>query len=151
MPEEDKDYIADVIEHLSRDIISISDSMMTFRTRIAFFIWTGPFIVLGSYVIATGATVPSLFSTPPKWLSAYLAGAAYLLLHVVGAKIERQGQNTCNKLRKAIMVIADERSLKSLREGDYTNDTTRHLSAAYIAVGLLMLTCFLSLMYCVSA
>lgn len=99
------DYEKELIDHLSKEIVCQSELMMTFRTRVSFVIWLGPFIVVGALLVAT-KEVPSTFD-PGALGWACLGGAAalYFALGVVLQRIETHTWDQCNVWRQAIVGI----------------------------------------------
>ena len=59
---------AEVIKHLSSEIQNQSQYLMTFRSRIAFTVLVGPFIVLGSVLVAAKTTA----ANPWDWFDTIL-------------------------------------------------------------------------------
>jgi hypothetical protein len=96
----------ELLEHLSKEIQSQSEQMMTFRTRVTFLVWVGPFIIAGSYLLAVKA-VPQSFS-PDKIGVACLVVAAilYIVLAEVFARLEAHVWDQCNVWRSSIRELA---------------------------------------------
>lgn len=91
-----------IVDHLSKEIISQSEHAMTWRTRIAFAAWVGPFAVLGGYFVARKDT-----GIHPRWdtfgvIALFAAAISFLLLGHVLAEVERHTWNQCNKWRMLI-------------------------------------------------
>lgn len=113
-------YEKELIEYLSKEIETHTNSLMTFRSRISFAGLFGPFLLLGSLLIATkhvpGTTVPA---TGYKWL---VAGGglflSYLALAWSGATVEKHVWRQCNVWRGLIAEIA---------QGEPVRLTAKHL------------------------
>lgn len=120
-------------------------NLMTFRTRIGFSVLLGPFIVMGSVLIATEGRLvrPTLdwyFGT-----AVCAAAMAYFGLGVYGAMLDKQMTRQCDRWRKAIIAISQdtEPSLDLML-------FRHHNQAAYFIGFMLHLIAFLSLAYCIS-
>jgi len=92
----------EILEHLSKEIITNTEQVMTFRSRVAFTPWIGPFVVVGAYLVATKDAPRS-----PHWDafgSVLLAIAAFLFVGLgwVLAEVERHTWDQCNKWRVLI-------------------------------------------------
>lgn len=92
----------EILDHLSKEIITNTEQLMTFRTRVAFTPWIGPFVVVGAYLVATKETPIS-----PHWDAlggGLLAIAAFLFVGLgwVLAEVERHTWDQCNKWRNLI-------------------------------------------------
>lgn len=94
----------DLITHLSSEVATYSTSALTFRTRSAFTIWIGPYLLLGSILIATEAPV-SFECT--AWVIAALL--VYVALGVVSGWIERHYWRKCNDARELIVELTTEK------------------------------------------
>jgi hypothetical protein len=98
---------SEFIEHLSKEIETHTNAMMTFRTRIGFTVFLGPFVLLGTYMLGTqrapfvdnltGGTIGLII----------LLGICYVLLGLVGAMIELVIWRQCNRWRTAIVALVD--------------------------------------------
>lgn len=93
------------IEHFSKEIETITETTMTFRTRIAFVAWIGPFILLSSYVVSTKGVlrIPSLCDEPLFYIALVASGACYLGLAVIGGRMERHAWKRCDVFREKII------------------------------------------------
>jgi len=114
------EHAKDLVIHLSKDITTLSTNITAFRVKIAFFFLVGPFLVLGSLLVATGGKV-SLNPDYPNWKIAvwiFVMGLIYFGLAFIGGLIERHAWDQCNQWRKAILGIcqADDPTLADLVE-----------------------------------
>ncbi len=90
------------IVYLSKEIETVTTSLMTFRTRISFTVLLGPFIVMGSVLFATrGAFVPPE-SFPEFIKAAYWAGSLFCLFGFWGGFYDNYMCHLCRKYRNEI-------------------------------------------------
>lgn len=98
----------ELIEYLSKEIETHTNSLMTFRSRISFAGLFGPFLLLGSVLVAT-KNIPGRMAPMPgnEWLVA--AGGlvlSYLALGFAGAAVERHVWRQCNEWRGLIAQLS---------------------------------------------
>jgi hypothetical protein len=101
----------EIIKHLSSEIATQSEHVATLRSRISFTILVGPFVVFGSFLLATkGAQIP-----PQLWklqlVAGSIASAAYLALGWYGSLLDRQLTDQCDRWRRAILKVSNNQSL----------------------------------------
>jgi hypothetical protein len=99
------DLEREVLQHLSREITTNAQLMMTFRSRIAYTVWIGPFVVVGAYLLATKER-----PTSPHWdglgiASILLAVVFFAALAWVLADVEKHTWDQCNKWREKIALL----------------------------------------------
>jgi lipopolysaccharide export LptBFGC system permease protein LptF len=92
-----------LIEHLSSEIEAHSNFLTTFRSRIAFAVLVGPFVLLGSFLIGTKGAVSTKPISSSTVLSIVVACVAYLALGVYGGYIDARTTNQCNIWRRQII------------------------------------------------
>ena len=98
---------SEFIEHLSKEIETHTNAMMTFRTRIGFTVFLGPFVLLGAYMMGT-QRVPVVHNLTRGTVGLIiLLGICYVLLGLVGALIERGMLRQCNRWRNVIVALVD--------------------------------------------
>jgi hypothetical protein len=104
----------ELIEYLSKEIETHTNSLMTFRSRISFAGLFGPFLLLGSIVVAT-KSIPGPKAPVPltSWL---VAGSvlflSYFALAWAGATVERHVWRQCNVWRGLIARISEGEPVK---------------------------------------
>ena len=137
-------YDEKIIEHLSSEITTQSGYLMTFRSRIAFTILIGPFVLLGSFMIA----VEDGFKPQELKLGSIIAIAIACVCYVgiggVGGFVDWQVTHQCNEWR---------RQISSIRRGtaDTLDMTFEHtLIWVYIGSAVIVLFAFLSIVYLLS-
>lgn len=52
-----KVFIPEIIKHISNEINNKYTNTIVFRTRIAFVVWVGPFIILSSFIKIIGSAL----------------------------------------------------------------------------------------------
>ena len=93
-----------LIEHLSKEIETQTNNLMTFRTRVSFAALIGPFFLLGSLIVAARR----LPKANNQWLIAgglLLMILSYLTLGWAASSIERHAWRQCNIWRGFIAEI----------------------------------------------
>jgi len=103
-------YSEDRIAQLGKEIETVMNNLMTFRTRIGFTAMTGPFIIVGSVLIATGGKIqmPDL-KEPELWIAAALCLITYVILGEYGGTLDAQMTEKCDEWREAIVEISQGR------------------------------------------
>ena len=130
------------IEHLSRDIATHASYLMTFRSRVAFTILIGPFVLLGSFLIATKGTVPASRLGVDAIVAIVIACLCYLALGVYGAMLDKHVTGQCNIWRRQI----DSLRKDSPEEIDEIGFEHKQFRAYLTGLGLVLLA-FLSIVY----
>ncbi len=131
------------IEHLSRDIAMHTNYLMMFRSRMAFAILIGPFVLLGSFLIATKGTIPKNHIGVDAIVAIVTACICYLTLGIYGARLDRHVTRQCDIWHRQIDSLRKE-------EEDYTEDIgfEHHKTyRAYLSGLGLVLLAFLSNVY----
>jgi hypothetical protein len=134
-----------IIEHVSNEIQEVIETTMTFRTRIAFIAWIGPFILLGSLLVATHG----LFRVPDRdrvFLAAVIATClCYLLLGYIGARLEKEAWDRCNKLRQKLIQYSKLQSVDGLNDADLEHQAmSKRAIPLYMGAFAVILIGFLS-------
>ncbi len=105
-----KQYTADIvearIEHLTKEIETVAANVMTFRTRMGFTVLVGPFIVMGSVLIATKGEVAKPTVDLLFFASAIVAVASYVGMAEWGARFDKNMSKKCDAWRLAIMELS---------------------------------------------
>ena len=130
------------IEHLSRDIANHTTYLMTLRSRMAFTVLIGPFVLLGSFLIATkGIVAANSFGTDTA-LAIVIACLCYLLLGVYGAMLDKHVTRQCNIWRRQIDSLRKDRPEK-IGDIGFEHKPIR----AYLTGMVLLLLSFVSIVY----
>src|ERR1039458_4777190 len=111
-PMADANSQVEVIEHLSSEIAAQTDYLAQLRSRVALTILIGPFVVFGSFLVATKGIQVPLHLGKLQLTVGVLASAAYLALGWYGALLDRQVTNQCDRWRCSILKISVSKALK---------------------------------------
>ena len=102
---------AEIIRHLSSEISTQSEYLTTLRSRVAFTILIGPFVVFGSFLLATkGAQAPSQL-WKLQLAAAVVASTAYLAMGWYGSRLDRHVTEQCDRWRRAILKVSNNERL----------------------------------------
>ena len=139
MPYEEK-----LIKHLSSEITTQAKYLATFRSRIAFTVLIGPFVLLGSFIVAThGSSSKSDFhyhNVFPLLVSFF----CYVALGVYAGWLDKHSNEQCDRWRRLIVRIAQG---GTIQETDFV--FRHHSRLAYVAGFILVLFSFLPIAYIV--
>lgn len=94
-----------MIDYLSKEIEVQNKNMMTFRTRANLPVFLGPFVLLGSVVIAEKRVPHSLHLDALSITAIVGLAASYLLMGLAAARIELSMSRQCNRWRNLIVAI----------------------------------------------
>lgn len=97
---------SEVVKHLSREIETHSQYLTVFRSRIAFTVLVGPFVILGYLLVTSKPTGASHWDHLQTWLCVAV-GVLYLALGFCGSRLDQHGTDQCNKWRRAILKISE--------------------------------------------
>ena len=136
-----------LIEHMSKEIETLSTSALTFRTKSAFTIWIGPYFILGSVIVATKAKFK--FTISNLELIGISLFVIYVLLGGITGWIERHYWKRCNELRKGIiqLLISDEKKKELANAILLDNINVNRMIPAYLVLFFLIALSFLFLSY----
>jgi hypothetical protein len=145
------DLSKEVIQYLSKEIETTTNTMMVFRSKMGFAILVGPFLILGTLVYSAKGL---LFSTHfGLWGKIFIVVdvLCYLALAFVAAKIEEDAWRQCDKWR---ILIAELHDGPTREIGDKNAwKTPTHVNwmkwSYLLACGLLILS-FISSVYVIS-
>ncbi len=142
MVQEDK-----LIDYLSKEIETHTNNLMTFRARINFAVFIGPFVLLGSLLIAAKGVPRGI--TIDGWTVAACIGLAlsYVAMGMACAAIEAHIWRQCNVWRCIIARIASDSSTK-INEEELTFGES--LRKGYVVVYIAMIVAFLCVMQIIS-
>ena len=133
-----------IIEHLSSEITTQGANVMMFRARLSFTILIGPFVLLGSFLVATTEPLPNTGLSLLGIIAAIIAALSYIGLGCLGAVLDHHITRQCNDWRRQIDTISRGGSL-DLDEFQFLPQTQVF---AYPAFFLLALIAFVSMSVC---
>ncbi len=137
-------YEKELLDHLSKEILSQSDHIMAFRTKVSFIVWLGPFIVVGAILVATKQVPTSFNPGHLGWACIILAAAFYFVLEEVLASIEIHMWDQGNKWRTLVVQInAGLSKPPSAEELEFKHDLNR--GYRWVASVILMIFILLSI------
>ncbi len=105
MSERDK-----AIEHITKEIETTINNIYTFRIRSAFTVWIGPFLLLGSVIVAKNGVYTIEFDLLSV-VSGVVAFVLYMGLGIGAGVIEKTNWKRCDDLRKILMGLISEESI----------------------------------------
>ena len=121
---------------------------MVFRSRIAFAVFFGPFVILGSFVVATKGLPTSLNLDLWFWLVLVIGCGCFVTLAYICSRIEKEAWRQCNQWRKLIARLHDNPSSKITEEENEWEE--RNLKVIYIVAYCLLLTTFICAIFIIS-
>jgi hypothetical protein len=136
------DLRRELIHILSEEINSNTKLVYAFRNRVSFAAWIGPFIVLGSFIVATGKALP--LQVTNWWgvgIALFFIVFCYLaLMPYIGAGIERQVWEQCDRLRAMIVHLYNNPNYRpDLR--DYEDRIRQSVTKGYYAAVVPIMVC----------
>src|SRR5436853_7347867 len=90
----------EVIQHLCKEIEITTNNLMIYRSKISLAIFLGPYIILGSVIVATkGLSVTFNWNL---WviILMFVQGACFLAFAYTNAAIEQHGWDQCHRWRR---------------------------------------------------
>jgi len=148
-------YEAQFIEHLSKEIETHTNAIMSFRTKIAFTVFVGPFILLSSVLLSI-EKLPTLPKCP-SGLAGILASlrqpllillATYLLLGLISGLIEAHMWAQCNRWRRLIVWLSEREDVE--RRFNSATFQPHYLVGAYILSFGVLFVSFVAMFYIIS-
>jgi len=136
--------IAHLIDHLSKEIQKITETTITFRTRIAFVAWIGPFILLSSVIVASKGIFRIPTNDPLFIRASILCCICYLALGYIGAKMEKMSWERCNFLRQKIIQYAKLKSPDNISDLDLRDRTPDYVLRVYMWAFIVIVVSFVS-------
>lgn len=137
--------IPEIINHLSNEINNKYTNTIIFRTRIAFVVWVGPFIILSSFIVATKGSLSINLNDSLTRICLGIFLLCYIVLGFIGARIEKQAWSKCDTYRDIIFKIGKQNSLEGISEEDYRDNVSRYLVPVYIIACLLIAISFMAI------
>jgi hypothetical protein len=106
-----EDLTSGIVEYLSKEIETTTNNLMTFRTKIAFAVLVGPYLVLGSFLVATRSIPVSWGLGRMGWLVVGFEGLCFLTSGYMCARIEGDARRQCDEWRQAIAALHENSAL----------------------------------------
>ncbi len=141
---------SDVVNYLSNEITSASTSIMQFRNRISFSLFVGPFLLLGSIIIAAKDRQLDLrLHSRDELLAAVGAIIGFLTLGWMAGSIERQTWRNVDRWRILIADIQGGKSVSADEAKSLILDpaTTERVRFLYLLAFFVILLTFLATGY----
>ncbi|HJR08463.1 MAG TPA: hypothetical protein VJ842_14475 [Pyrinomonadaceae bacterium] len=140
----------EMVKYLSKEIETLSTNTINARNRISFSLWVGPFLVLGSIIVANqkNGFSPS-FNTWKSWIAAALAALGFCALGYIAGEIEAGAWKKCNEWRQCIIRLQseDEVTAKDLEELIIYEQVASRVTHVYTYVFLIILMIFAATAY----
>lgn len=130
-----------LIEHFSGEIKTLTSSIMTFRIRIAFTVFIGPYLLLGSIIVGTKGNFTLNTNSMWVWFAIAVASTVFLGLGVASALIEKQAWRQCEQWRRLIIRLANcpGEANSALNEAGKNTELGDNVQRAYISTFALIL------------
>lgn len=143
------DLSKEVIQYLSKEIETTTNTMMVFRSKIGFAVLVGPFLILG--VLASRGLGLSLNFDRWAVIASLTGVACYLTLAVMSGRIEEDAWEQCNKWRQLIADLHAEPGLRIGRGNVWKDDKhSKKMTSSYLAAYAVLLLLFLCLVTIIS-
>lgn len=141
----------EIIEYLSKEIETVTNGMMVFRSKISFAVLVGPFLILGTLVYAAkGLHIATEFGAA-GWLAIGVVFLCYLALAFLSGRIEEDGWRQCNKWRKLISDLQKDPTIEIKERNVRTDaddiDPVNWMKWSYLGACALMLIAFTCLLF----
>ena len=130
-----------LIEHFSREIKTVTSNNMTFRIRIVFTVYIGPYLLFGAIIVGTKGNFTLNTDSWWVWLAIVVASAIFLSLGFAAGRVEKQAWRQCEKWRKIIIKLANcpEEASAALYEAVNYTEEGDNVEKAYRRVFALIL------------
>jgi hypothetical protein len=137
---------SELIKHLSSEIATQSEYLGTLRARMGLTFVVGPFVVFGSFLLATKSaqTLPQF--SKAQLPAAIVAASSYILLGLYAAMLDAQVTDQCDRWRRAIIKLSNN-------EPAVERDVLfrHHTYIAYIIGWVLTFSAFVSIVWLLSS
>jgi len=141
-----------MLEYLSTEISTLTTNTMTFRSRITFSIFVGPFLILGTLIILS-AKEPLTYGPISTWdfkmwMALVVALAGFICLGIISGKVEQGAIVQANKWRTCIVLLqsADEFDSNELEKNILDINKWR-ATTVYIIAYIALIATFISIIY----
>lgn len=140
-------YDDKLIEHLSKKIETLTNNLMIFRTRCNFAVFVGPFVLLGSVLIATKGNLHGL--SIDLWIIVSSVGLvlSYATMGIACSSIEAHMWKQCNQWRRLIALITSGESAKI---GEQELEFRQRILKGYLITYAAMIVAFFCVVYIIS-
>jgi hypothetical protein len=102
-----KERAIELMQCLSKEIETTTTNMMAFRTRIGFGMFVGPFVLLGSIIVAAKGQAVSFQPNWYVWAALGVDVICFLGIAYIASQIEAQAIKQCNKWRGLIADLSE--------------------------------------------
>jgi hypothetical protein len=113
--EEVRDGQIELIKHLSSEITTQAEYLGTLRARMGLTFIVGPFVVFGSFLLATKGVQLQPFFWEGHLTSIFVASGSYLALGLYAAMLDKQVTDQCDRWRRTIFKLSKN---QDVGEGD---------------------------------
>ncbi len=134
----------ELVRHLSAEVTSNISFLHTLRSRMAFNVLLGPFLVLGSFVVAATKTNISWPKGASAWVWLCLALLCYFGLGVYGYFLDRYLTGQCDFVRNTLLSIVKDRPLAEISL-DFPKELKWNHGLAYLPGFAIVLLAFAGL------
>jgi hypothetical protein len=145
------DLSKEVIQYLSKEIETTTNTMMVFRSKMGFAVLVGPFLILGTLVYsAKGLQFSTHFGA---WgiIAICVDIFCYLGLAFATAKIEEDAWRHCDRCRKLISDLHADPTLEIGNKNAWKDPThVNWMKWSYLLVCTLLIISFISSVYVIS-
>jgi len=149
-----KEFAKEIISYLSKEIETVNNGMMVFRSKISFAVLVGPFVILGALLYATKGLPISTSLGAGGWTAIGFVCVCYLALAFLSGLIEEDGWRQCNKWRKLVSDLHKNPTMeigdRILRTDKKDVDPGHFMKWSYLLACALMLASFASLVFILS-
>ena len=139
-----------VISHLSMEAQLLITNAHLFRTRSAYTLWIGPYIILGIIIAGIDGNFPDIKLTAKSIPFLQWSAVAYWLIGLICGFIERHSWKQIRRLRDAIIELSIEINEKKqliIITQDRQLEGTYHLPVVYGVVFFLILVPFIAIVW----
>jgi hypothetical protein len=149
------DLTKEIIEYLSKEIETVTNGMMVYRSRVSFAVFGAPFLILGTLAYAFKGLNISRELHYLDWIAVGIIAFCYLALAFLSGRIEEDGWRQCNQWRKLISefqkdpnaTILNERNVRQDADGV---DPVNWMKLSYLVAGIFLIISFGSLLFILS-
>lgn len=131
----------ELIQHLSKEIEAHTTYLTTFRSRIAFSVLVGPFVVMGAVIVGAKGTIAAIHFDWWVAIGTAVAVLSYILLGFFGSQLDQHVTEQCNVWRRSILRVHRG---ESIQDSDLVF-VHRNQALAYLCFIILMLIAFIAI------
>lgn len=141
----------DVIAYLSKEIETVTNGMMVFRSKVSFSLIVGPFVNLGTLLYAAKGISINTKLGVSAWIAIVTVLCRYLALMFLSGKIEEDGWRQCNTWRRLISDLQKDPTMEinnqNVRTDKFGVDPVAWMKWSVLLAGFLMLISFGMLLF----